>query len=87
MARWLSMVPQELRLARPDIEALHGIMSGTSGRAVEAEDSFRQILSDPTTDEDIGWWHPRDPRVPADPLTNVEIAAHFYVRSALSRRT
>ncbi|MET0829714.1 MAG: LuxR C-terminal-related transcriptional regulator [Microbacterium sp.] len=51
VTRWLSMVPREIRVARPDVEVLFGIMSGMTGRAVQAEESFRQIISDPTTDD------------------------------------
>ncbi|MEV4688698.1 LuxR C-terminal-related transcriptional regulator [Microbacterium sp. LWH3-1.2] len=51
VTRWLSMVPQEVRVARPDVRVLYGIMSGMTGRAVEAEETFRQIISDPATDD------------------------------------
>jgi ATP/maltotriose-dependent transcriptional regulator MalT len=51
IGRWLSLVPREVRLARPGIEVLYGIMAGVTGRAAEAEDIFRALLADPSADD------------------------------------
>ncbi|WP_168625843.1 MULTISPECIES: LuxR C-terminal-related transcriptional regulator [unclassified Cryobacterium] len=49
IARWLSIVPREVRLARPGAEALYGILASMTGRAAEGEDIFRALLSDSRT--------------------------------------
>ena len=47
VARWLAIVPQQIRVGRVDAELLYGILEGMSGRAAVAEDVFRAVLADP----------------------------------------
>ncbi|GAA1976223.1 LuxR C-terminal-related transcriptional regulator [Microbacterium pumilum] len=47
VARWLAMVPADVRAARVEAEMLYGILEGMSGRAAIAEDILRGILGDP----------------------------------------
>lgn len=46
VARWLSLVPAEVRARRTEAELLYGILEGMSGRAAKAEEIFRGILAD-----------------------------------------
>ena len=47
VARWLSLVPADVRSARVDAELLYGILEGMSGRAAKAEEILRGVLADP----------------------------------------
>ena len=47
VARWLSLVPSDVRSARVDAELLYGILEGMSGRAARAEEILRGVLADP----------------------------------------
>lgn len=47
VARWLGLVPSEVRAGRVEAELLYGILEGMSGRAARAEEILRGVLSDP----------------------------------------
>ncbi len=47
VARWLSLVPADVRSARVDAELLYGILEGMSGRAARAEEILRGVLAAP----------------------------------------
>lgn len=46
VARWLSLVPSEVRTAHVHAELLYGIVEGMSGRAAHAEEILRGVLAD-----------------------------------------
>lgn len=53
VARWLSMVPRDVRLRRPSVEVLYGVMAGMTGRSGEAAEVLRSLLSDPSLDDGL----------------------------------
>ena len=48
VARWLSLVPQDVRQRRIDAELLYGILEGMSGRAAHGEEILRSVLAGPS---------------------------------------
>ena len=47
VVQWLSAIPEIERTARPDVDALYGIVLAMNGRAALSEDVFRRMLTDP----------------------------------------
>ena len=47
VARWLSLVPTDVRAGRVEAELLYGILEGMSGRAARAEEILRGVVAEP----------------------------------------
>lgn len=50
LARWLGAIPEQVRVRRPEVEALYGIALGVSGEAAHAEDVLRALAARPDLD-------------------------------------
>lgn len=50
VARWLSLVPDDVRRSRPDAELMYGIVVGMSGRGALATDILQRLLAQGSLD-------------------------------------
>lgn len=53
VAQWIAEVPESARVARPEVDAVYGIVLGLSGQAALSEDVLRRMLARPGLEPEL----------------------------------